>query len=104
MITKKVAGTNTKEFVDWANNLIQLTGFEKIIYDMILDAYDNDVSPVELKDYLFSQINFNFIHYMVKTEAEFNFMLARRDAGFHSLSDDDVLACAAHEVWKKVTK
>lgn len=104
MITKTFTGQNTTEFVAYANNLNKLKNFDNIISDMILDAYENGVDPMQLKEYLRSIIDCNFRYFMYHTECEFNEMIARRDEGKFSLSDDEVLACAAHEAWKRGNK
>ncbi len=102
MITKTVVGGNTKEFVDYANELIKRKNFNNIIADMLLDAYENGVDPMQLKEYLRATTDFVTLNMMINTEREFNDMIDLRDKGQFNLSNDEVLACAAHEAWKKV--
>lgn len=100
MITKELSGLNTKEFVGFANGLIKKSKIESTIKDMILEAYENGVPPNELKDYLYSVIEFKFTEQTMRTHYEFIHMIKRRDDGHFNLSDEDVLANAAHEAWK----
>lgn len=102
MITKTFVGGNTKEFVDYANELIKRKNFDNIIADMLLDAYENGVDPMQLKEYLRATTDFVTLNMMINTEREFNDMIDLRDKGQFNLSNDEVLACAAHEAWKKV--
>ena len=50
MITKTITGANTKFFVEYANNLIKDKNFDNIIADMILDAYESGIDPMQLKE------------------------------------------------------
>ncbi|QPB08953.1 hypothetical protein CPT_Metamorpho_216 [Klebsiella phage Metamorpho] len=104
MITKTIVGGNTKEFVDYANELIKRKNFDNIIADMMLDAYENGVDPMQLKEYLRSTTDFTVLNMMMNTERKLNDMITRRNEGKFNLTDDEVLACAAHEAWKKVIK
>lgn len=104
MITKTITGTNTKFFVEYANDLIKTKNFDNIVADMILDAYETGVDPMQLKEYLRASMDFTVMHMMLKTDSKFNSMIERRNEGTFNLTDDEVLACAAHEAWKSVTK
>lgn len=104
MITKTFTGANTKFFVEYANDLIKRNNFDNIIAGMLLDAYENGVDPMQLKEYLRATMDFTTLKMMLKTDSEFNVMIDNRNEGKFNLSDDEVLACAAHEAWKKVTK
>lgn len=103
MITKTFTGHNTKEFVSYADYIIKCKNFNNILADMILDAYENGVDPIQFKDYLMTMMNFTVLDMVLNTDYEFNDMIARRDEGNFNLPDSEVLACAAHEAWKKVT-
>lgn len=102
MITKTFTGINSKQFVEYGNNLIKTKNFDNIIADMMLDAYENAVDPMQLKEYLRASMDFTIMNMMLRTDSKFNEMIVRRNEGNFSLSDDEVLACAAHEAWKKV--
>lgn len=104
MITKTITGANTKFFVEYANDLIKTTGFDKTIASMILDAYESGIDPMQLKEYLRATMDFTVLNMMLRTDGEFNEMIARRNEGKFNLDDAEVLACAAHEAWKSVTK
>lgn len=104
MITKTFTGTNSKLFVEYANDLIKTKNFDNLIADMMLDAYENGVDPMQLKEYLRATMDFTVLNMMLRTDTEFNEMIALRNEGKFNLTDDEVLACAAHEAWKKVIK
>lgn len=104
MITKTFTGTNNKQFVAYANDLIEKEGFDKSIANMILDAYETGVDPMQLKEYLRSSMDFTVMHMMLKTDSEFNYMITRRNEHKFNLCDEEVLACAAREAWKEMTK
>lgn len=104
MDTKTITGANTKFFVEYANDLIKTKNFDNIVADMILDAYETGIDPMQLKEYLRASMDFTVMHMMLKTDSEFNSMIERRNEGKFNLDDAEVLACAAHEAWKKVTK
>ncbi|WKW88049.1 hypothetical protein pzkkv8_207 [Klebsiella phage pzk-kv8] len=104
MITKTITGANTKFFVEYANDLIKTTGFDKTIASMILDAYESGIDPMQLKEYLRATMDFTVMNMLLKTDREFNDMIERRNNGGFNLDDAEVLACAAHEAWKSVTK
>ncbi|UJD05761.1 hypothetical protein [Klebsiella phage MY02] len=104
MITKTITGANTKFFVEYANDLIKTKNFSNIVADMILDAYESGVDPMQLKEYLRATMDFTVLNMMIRTDGEFNEMIARRNEGKFNLDDAEVLACAAHEAWKSVTK
>ena len=104
MITKTFTGANNKQFVAYANALIKKEGFDKSIANMILNAYENGVDPMQLKEYLRASMDFVVLNMMLKTDMEFNKMIERRINDKFNLCDDEVLACAAHEAWKSVTK
>lgn len=104
MITKTFTGINSKTFVKHANDLLTEKNFDNIIYDMILNAYENGIDPMQLKEYMRTSMDLSVMHMMRRTDIEFNDMIARRNEGKFNLSDDEVLACAAHEAWKKVIK
>ena len=104
MITKTITGANTRFFVEYANDLIKTKNFSNIVADMILDAYESGVDPMQLKEYLRATMDFTVLNMMLRTDGEFNEMIARRNEGKFNLDDAEVLACAAHEAWKSVTK
>lgn len=104
MITKTITDANTKFFVEYANNLIKDKNFDNIIADMILDAYESGIDPMQLKEYLRATMDFTVLNMMLRTDTEFNEMIALRNEGKFNLTDDEVLACAAHEAWKNVIK
>lgn len=104
MITKTITGANTKFFVEYANDLIKTKNFDNIVADMILDAYETGIDPMQIKEYLRVTMDFTVMNMMLRTDSEFKEMIARRNEGKFNLDDAEVLACAAHEAWKKVTK
>lgn len=104
MITKTFTGANNKQFVAYANALIKKEGFDKSIANMILNAYENGIDPMQLKEYLRATMDFTVLNMMLRTDTEFNEMIARRNEGKFNLTDAEVLACAAHEAWKRVIK
>jgi hypothetical protein len=59
---------------------------------------------MQLKEYLRATMDFTVLNMMLRTDTEFNEMIARRNEGKFNLTDAEVLACAAHEAWKKVIK
>lgn len=81
MITKTITGANTKFFVEYANDLIKTTGFDKTIASMILDAYESGIDPTQLKEYLRATMDFTVMNMLLKTDREFNDMIERRNNG-----------------------
>lgn len=104
MDTKTITGANTKFFVEYANDLIKTKSFDNIVADMILDAYETGIDPMQLKEYLRATMDFTVMDMMLRTDSKFKEMIVRRNEGDFNLDDAEVLACAAHEAWKKVTK